>query len=699
MNTQDASSARAPDADGDSEADTGGTPDRTRSPRDGTRPSLIAATGTGAVIGAVVAEIEAEETPSATGHVHEAGPTSNSATADTAEPDLAPPDAASAANGAGTGASDGMKAGPSTTDTPSAGAELTPGATGEAIRRSPGGGSARGGDQGGKAPGADAGAAGRGALGSGRMLGTGAVAGLGAAATAGLLTGGHTEAGGTGGHGPGTAHASHGLAGHTPTAFTPNSSGDQGYTPHVPAAVTGQPTATAPNADGGPSSLQPVDDGSSGTVTPHVTHTPAATVPQGTTSAHHTVGRSVGTPSPAHPSGPAGQGIAGSDPAQAGQGSTLSPVQQQTGYGPGAVTDPSGSGTASAQQPAQPMLYDSSGHPAMAADQSGQWHPVTGASGAAPTVSSPVLYDSSGHPAAMTDSAGHVIPIAASGQLPTTSGSGDHAAQPPSSIAPTAQDGSPQTQVDYEWVEIEVPMNNAQIAEYMRKATPEERQAQIQKVLDKNKIEIPGGVKNWAQLPPNFFDKDTYGYEYTDAKGDHKVQLDSITAAATVIALNADFAQLRSDVGALSSTAAKLESKTSDITSPAVALALALNDVDSMWDTLGADINDMSDIKLAQSRNIFEGMRQSLFGGAVDNPAGNISSVAAGLCDEAKTLRLAVSAYVQMESDNLSWFGIKPDDPRSAWEKANYVNGQDLTRENIPDPLEPCNSPYYEPPK
>jgi hypothetical protein len=73
--------------------------------------------------------------------------------------------------------------------------------------------------------------------------------------------------------------------------------------------------------------------------------------------------------------------------------------------------------------------------------------------------------------------------------------------------------------------------------------------------------------------------------------------------------------------------------------------------------------------------------------------------VAAGLYDEAKALRLAASAYVQLESDNLSWFGIKAGDPRSAWEKANYVNGQDLTRENIPDPLESCNSPYYEPPK
>ncbi|GAA4497600.1 hypothetical protein GCM10023191_041360 [Actinoallomurus oryzae] len=490
--------------------------------------------------------------------------------------------------------------------------------------------------------------------GTGRRLGLAAAAGLGAAAAAGLLAVEHTDdhphpAPPDGGH--------HDV--HTPPGRTPATqpSGDQGITPteNTPAdpAAPGEPVA----ADTG---------------TPDATH----------------------TPDPAQP-GFSPQDLGGQDlgdrdlTSQAPRGFTITD-------GAPAV----GGSNASDLGQSPTTLYDSSGHPVMALDRSGQWQPISngpetqnGTRGR-----SSVLYDSSGDPVAMLDSAGQVVPI--SGRAPVgtstqrTTGTGRTS---------TGDDSAQQTQSGQGSAPQYVPMSDAEIAQYMRGLTPEQRAAEIQKVLDDQKIHLSGA--KLPGLPNGFWDKD--GYTYIDENG-KKNTLNLLAAAATLTMLEDYFSHFKTDISALSDTAAKLSAKGDDIDSPAVALALAFNAVDGIWKTLFDDVGNASDESITKVQNNFYQLKSLLFGGNVTNPTdnktamtnGNIATVASAIRDQASSLNLAASQYVQTEEENLSQFGMHADDPRPAWEKARYVNGQDLAKTgNFPpgffDPHNP-SSPYYQ---
>ncbi|MCO5995344.1 hypothetical protein [Actinoallomurus rhizosphaericola] len=367
---------------------------------------------------------------------------------------------------------------------------------------------------------------------------------------------------------------------------------------------------------------------------------------------------------------------------------TSDPGGRASAGSPAGVPDPADGPLAEVTRPA-----DGSGPAPL------QRTPATGTQGSDEAGrSQTVLYDSSGTPIAMRNSAGQVVPLgsqpAVGGNTPATTGT---------ERTGTGDDGVQQTQSDQGGAPPYVPKTDPEIAQYMRGLTPDQRAAEIQRVLDDQKIHLSGA--KLPGLPDGFWDKDSY--TYTDENGTTKT-LDVLSAAATLTMLEDSFSHFKTDISALSDTAAKLSAKGDDIDDPAIALALAFNAVDGMWKTLFDDVGNASDESITKVQNNFYGLKTLLFGGNVTNPAnkktvmtnGNIPTVANAIRDQASSLNLAASQYVETEEENLSQFGMHADDPRPAWEKARYVNGQDLAKTgNFPpgffDPHNP-SSPYYQ---
>lgn len=258
---------------------------------------------------------------------------------------------------------------------------------------------------------------------------------------------------------------------------------------------------------------------------------------------------------------------------------------------------------------------------------------------------------------------------------------------------------------------VTVPMSDAEISAMMRDKTPAERQALIEKMLADQGLLTKDGSKNWLPLPDGFYNKDEYTYIDDTGKTYH---LNTLNAAATVAMLSDAFAHFKADILALSNTAGALQPKADLIRNEAIPLALAFNKVDDMWGKVADIIGNSQDSNVVQARGNFTQLRNSLFGGSVDDNKrrvcettdGGIAITAKALDDQAISLYETASAYVEEEEKNLSQFGLHADDPRPAWERARFVTTPDNKSLDLAqnkafppgyfDPNNP-NSPYYQP--
>lgn len=258
---------------------------------------------------------------------------------------------------------------------------------------------------------------------------------------------------------------------------------------------------------------------------------------------------------------------------------------------------------------------------------------------------------------------------------------------------------------------VTVPMTDAEIAAMMREKTPQERQALIEQTLADQGLLTKDGSKNWLPLPAGFYNKD--GYSYTDDTG-KKYDLSTLGAAATVAMLSDAFAHFKADILALSNTAGSLRPKADLIHNEAIPLAQAFNKVDDMWGKVAGIIGNSQDPNVTQAQGNFRQLKNSLFGGAVDDPKsrtcgttdGGVAITAKALDDQMISLYETASAYVEEEEKNLSQFGVHADDPRPAWERARFVTTPDNKSLDLaqnqafpPGYFDPNNpkSPYYQP--
>lgn len=526
----------------------------------------------------------------------------------------------------------------------------------------------------------------------GRALGIGAAAGLGAAASAGILADGHGQHGGVTGHNSAAHHPTGPLA--PPTS----SGGDQGFTP-----VSATASATAPSATGAapdpaavapdPSTPQPADpiqpaDGHSspaeihpGAISPATGQDPSAAataghpVPTGTLSAHDhsltsTTGQpaAVGTPLEQHGTTGDNTPLDTSVPGQADQ-----PVSDGT---TAFAQDPGINGVSLSQSPGTTTtLYDSSGHPVMTADASGQWHPVVDTTGTPNTTghfTPPVLYDSTGHPVAMTDGAGNVVPISAKTaphQTATThTGQISNSSVSPGGqgSAPSQGNGTGRQRTSGEWQQVQ--LTDDQIPPYLLSQSPEERQQEIINTLAKNHMDLPGGAKEWATLPPEFWNnlKAHYQLTYNDGHGDQNLALNALGAAAVATYLLTEHPALHVEIDHLNDAAKGLNGEADIVSGQAPPLKTAFDGLDSMWSVLFGYAGDSADQTVQQLQANAAQARSYLLGGNTANydpkyggkTDGSIANIANALKGAANSLSNAAKGYQNAERANAKQFGL-----------------------------------------